>query len=178
MAFVRVAIRPFIAHTACCGSRFATESMSVERLRIPLAIIASAGTLIGGCVSGGGKSASQPKPAAASPNTVESEAISRSPNESIERILAGRVAGVTVTRAPDGGLAVRIRGGSSLDGTDMPLYVIDGIAIEPGPGGSLLGINPYDIESIEVLKDPVDTARYGMRGSNGVIVIKTKKAGQ
>jgi TonB-dependent SusC/RagA subfamily outer membrane receptor len=56
------------------------------------------------------------------------------------------------------------------------LYVVDGVPIQPGPGGSLVGIDPYDIESIEVLKDPADTALYGMRGANGVIVVKTKRA--
>jgi TonB-dependent SusC/RagA subfamily outer membrane receptor len=55
------------------------------------------------------------------------------------------------------------------------LYVLDGVAIEPGPGGSLSGISPYDIESIRVLKDPTDLTMYGSRGANGVIVIKTKK---
>jgi TonB-dependent SusC/RagA subfamily outer membrane receptor len=54
------------------------------------------------------------------------------------------------------------------------LYVIDGLPIQPGPGGSLLGINPHDIASIEVFKDASSTAYYGLRGSNGVIVIKTK----
>ena len=78
--------------------------------------------------------------------------------ESVEKILAGRVAGVTVSRAPDGGLAVRIRGVSSIHGNNEPLYVLDGMPIAAGPGGSLQGINPHDIESIRVLKDPADTA--------------------
>jgi TonB-dependent SusC/RagA subfamily outer membrane receptor len=55
------------------------------------------------------------------------------------------------------------------------LYVIDGVPITPGPGGSLSGINPSDIASIEVLKDAVSTTMYGSRGANGVILIKTKK---
>jgi TonB-dependent SusC/RagA subfamily outer membrane receptor len=54
--------------------------------------------------------------------------------------------------------------------------VLDGVPITPGPGGSLTGIDPYDIESIKVLKDPADTAMYGMRGANGVIIITTKRA--
>lgn len=89
-----------------------------------------------------------------------------------------RFPGVVVTRAPDGGLSVRIRGTTSIHGSNEPLYVIDGMAIRPGPGGSLEGINPYDIESIEVLKDAASTTMYGMRGANGVIVIKTKRPDQ
>ena len=108
-------------------------------------------------------------------SSVTSEDIQRAPGQSIEEILKGRVAGVTVTRT-DGGIAVRIRGATSIYGSNEPLYVVDGVAITPGPGGSLTGIDPYDIESIEVLKDPADTALYGMRGANGVIVIKTKRA--
>jgi TonB-dependent SusC/RagA subfamily outer membrane receptor len=52
------------------------------------------------------------------------------------------------------------------------------VPITPGPGGALNGINPYDIESIRVLKNPADIAIYGMRGANGVIVITMKKPGK
>jgi TonB-dependent SusC/RagA subfamily outer membrane receptor len=114
---------------------------------------------------------SSPPPSTA----VTAEDIQRNPGQPIEEILKGRVAGVTVTRV-DGGIAVRIRGATSIYGSNEPLYVVDGVPIQPGPGGSLVGIDPYDIESIEVLKDPADTALYGMRGANGVIVIKTKRA--
>lgn len=108
---------------------------------------------------------------------VTAEDIRQDPSTPIEELLKSRVAGVHVTRAADGGVAVRLRGGTSIHGSNEPLYVVDGIAFQPGPGGSLTGINPYDIESIRVLKDPVDTAMYGVRGANGVIVIKTKRAG-
>jgi TonB-dependent starch-binding outer membrane protein SusC len=90
-------------------------------------------------------------------------------------VLASRVSGVTVTRTPDGGVAIRIRGRSSLRGDDAPLYVVDGMPIRPGPGGALAGIDPYHIESIQVLKDASDTAIYGVRGANGVILITTKQ---
>jgi TonB-dependent SusC/RagA subfamily outer membrane receptor len=94
----------------------------------------------------------------------------------IERTLAGRVAGVVVINTADGGIAIRIRGQTTINGETEPLYVIDGQPVLAGPGGSLTGINPKDIASIEVLKDASATAFYGMRGSNGVIVIKTKHA--
>jgi len=91
-------------------------------------------------------------------------------------MLQGHVAGVSVTRTPDGGLAVKVRGTSTIMGNTEPLYVIDGLPIQAGPGGSLNGINPHDIASIEFLKDPANLAFYGVRGANGVIVIKTKHA--
>ena len=96
-------------------------------------------------------------------------------DQPIEEALAGRFPGVEVNRTADGGIAVRIHGGSSLMGSNEPLYVIDGVEITPGANGALNGINPYDIESIEVLKDATSTAMYGSRGSNGVILIKMKK---
>jgi TonB-dependent SusC/RagA subfamily outer membrane receptor len=106
---------------------------------------------------------------------VSAKEIQDQPGKPIEEILASRVSGVRVTRTPDGGIAVQIRGATSIMGDNAPLYVVDGVAITPGPGGSLTGINPYDIASIEVLKDAASTTMYGSRGANGVIVIKTKK---
>ena len=107
-------------------------------------------------------------------STVTSQTMERSPQESIEKHLEGRVAGVVVGPSPRGGISVRIRGATSY-ANEQPLYILDGMAIAPGPGGALVGLNPYDIESIKVLKGPTETAIYGSRGANGVIVIKTKK---
>ena len=92
----------------------------------------------------------------------------------VEELFVGRFPGVTVTRVP-GGIAVRIREGSTVMGSGEPLFVIDGQTIEAGPGGALLGINPADIQKIEVLKDIGSTAQYGVRGGNGVVLITTKK---
>src|SRR5262245_50402513 len=77
------------------------------------------------------------------PNVVDAAAIAAAPGQPLENILADRVAGVRLGRASDGSLTVQIRGGS---GDTQPLYVIDGVPITPGPGGSLSGINPYDIQ--------------------------------
>ena len=96
----------------------------------------------------------------------------------IEKTLMERFPGITVTRTADGGIAVRIRGGSSIFGSNDPLYIVDGLPVQPCAGASLTGVNPYDIESIQLLKDPADTAMYGFRGANGVIVIKTKRPDQ
>ena len=115
-------------------------------------------------------------PAAAPPRSVlTSEEIERSHGRSIEQLLMDRFPGVQVTRTSDGGISVRIRGFTSLHGSNEPLYVIDGVPLEAVPGGALKGINPHDIESIQVLKDPSETTVYGVRGANGVIVIRTKR---
>ena len=92
----------------------------------------------------------------------------------VEELFAGRFAGVEVTKIP-GGISVRIRGGSTINGSNEPLYVIDDMVIDPGPGGALVGINPADVAKIEVLKDIGSTAMYGSRGANGVILIRTKR---
>ena len=92
----------------------------------------------------------------------------------IEQILIGRFPGVEVYDTGQG-LAVQIRGRTSLYGNNAPLYVLDGMPIDVGPEG-LLAINPADIARIEVLKDGASTAQYGSRGANGVIVITTKQA--
>jgi TonB-dependent SusC/RagA subfamily outer membrane receptor len=118
----------------------------------------------------------EPAPAAAAGQTTVTEA-QQAPNEPIEKYLAARSAGVTIGHAPDGSLTVRIRGGSqSLYGNNAPLYIVNGVPFSPSADGGLSGINPYDIESIRVLKEAADLTMYGVRGANGVIVIKTKAA--
>lgn len=98
----------------------------------------------------------------------------QSPNQPIERVLQSKVPGVLITRTPDGWLSVRIRGATTINGETEPLYIIDGLPVQAGSGGSLVGINPHDIASIEVLKDAASLAFYGVRAANGVIIIKTK----
>ena len=127
---------------------------------------------LGACASSR-RGAAPAAPADAS--TISAKDIEQSAEPNIEKLLAGRVAGVVVTRTAEGGIAVRIRGGTSLYGNNEPLYVVDGVPIEAGPGGALNGINPHDIESIKVLKDPAETSMYGSRGANGVILVKTKR---
>jgi TonB-dependent SusC/RagA subfamily outer membrane receptor len=128
------------------------------------------------CAHPSGTSGEPQRPAPSSSHgTVTADDISQQPGKPIEEVLAGRIAGVQVGRDANGALTVRVRGGSSISGSNEPLYVIDGIAVQPGAGGSLAGINPSDIESIQVLRDAMATAAYGVRGANGVIVIKMKK---
>jgi TonB-dependent SusC/RagA subfamily outer membrane receptor len=106
--------------------------------------------------------------------TVTSEDIDKNPSQPIEKVLQGHIAGVMITQNAEGGISVRIRGQTTLSGGTEPLFVIDGQAIQAGPGGALLGINPQDIASIEVLKDAASLSFYGVRAANGVVLIKTK----
>ena len=138
-------------------------------LRIaPLAVVATGR-------AGGGAVPNTPPPEAG--RSVTAKEAQMAPTESVEKMLEGRFPGVVVQWTPEGGLMIRMSGASSLYGSNAPLYVIDGVPVEAGPNGDLTGINPYDIQSIRVLKDPANTSMYGVRGANGVIVIKTKRAG-
>lgn len=102
-----------------------------------------------------------------------------------EELINGKIAGVQITNnggSPNGGSTIRIRGGASLNASNDPLIVLDGVPMEKGDGitgsGNFLSmINPNDIESMTILKDASSTAIYGSRASNGVIIINTKKGG-
>lgn len=123
--------------------------------------------------------------------TIEAEDLQNGAQTSVDQMLQGKVAGVQVSQTsgqPGGGVSIRIRGNSSLNTSNEPLYVVDGIPISNNasigsnganiPGNAspnpLNGLNPQDIESIQVLKDASATAIYGSRGANGVIIIATK----
>jgi iron complex outermembrane receptor protein len=99
-----------------------------------------------------------------------------------EQLIAGKVAGVQITSnggAPGSGSTIRIRGGASLNASNDPLIVIDGVPVDnsgiAGAANALALINPNDIESFNILKDASATAIYGSKASNGVILITTKK---
>ena len=99
------------------------------------------------------------------------------PVQRVENILQGRTPGVEVTATsgmPGASMKVRVRGPTSINKSSDPLYVIDGIISSSG----LDGINPSDIQSMEILKDASSTAIYGSRGSNGVILITTKQGSE
>ncbi|MDN5285307.1 MAG: SusC/RagA family TonB-linked outer membrane protein [Mucilaginibacter sp.] len=131
-------------------------------------------------------------------SSVKASDIANLPQVSVDQMLQGKAAGVTITQstgAPGSATSVHIRGVSNLSGTNEPLYVIDGIPMSgDANNGSTSGrtanqnqnngenavsplalINPSDIASIDVLKDASATAIYGSRGSNGVIIITTKR---
>lgn len=113
---------------------------------------------------------------------VKADEVNRGAITSAQEMLQGKVSGVFVqpsSGAPGGGSTMRIRGGASLNASNDPLIVIDGVPVSndaaPGMSNALSSINPNDIESFSVLKDASATAIYGSRASNGVIIITTKK---
>ncbi len=126
-------------------------------------------------------------------SSIRAEDFNKGTNATFDQLIAGKAAGVQFVQSsgePGGGVAVRIRGASSINAGTSPLYVIDGLPIDnsavagggganfnapPTPRNPLAGINPEDIESIEILKDASATAIYGSRGANGVIMVTTKK---
>ena len=117
--------------------------------------------------------------------SVNSDAITKSIPTSIDQVLQGRAAGVQVQQnsgMPGASTSIRIRGVNSLSASTEPIYVIDGVIIDGGATSgnntntnAIASINPADIVSMDVLKDASATAIYGSRGSNGVIIITTKR---
>ncbi|TAF67321.1 MAG: TonB-dependent receptor [Cytophagales bacterium] len=120
--------------------------------------------------------------------SVSSEQIKNLPILGVEQALQGRATGVQITQnsgSPGGGIAVRVRGASSISASNEPLYVIDGVPINTGSysaigvgnqqANALANLNPSEIESIEVLKDAASASLYGSRGANGVVLITTKR---
>lgn len=119
--------------------------------------------------------------------TVKAEQLQERPAPSLNQALAGRMAGVQVNTnsgRPGGRTTVRVRGFSSINSSNNPLYVVDGVMLPQGNQAQFSNaidyINPNDIVSVEVLKDASSTAIYGARGANGVILVTTKrgKAGE
>uniref|UniRef100_UPI003AB5EEA2 SusC/RagA family TonB-linked outer membrane protein n=1 Tax=Winogradskyella sp. TaxID=1883156 RepID=UPI003AB5EEA2 len=121
-------------------------------------------------------------------SSIKSSSVKDLPIPSVDGLLQGQAAGVQVQQnsgTPGGEMSVRIRGLSSISGSNQPLYIIDGIPVTSGDFGrigysgqgasALSDLNPSDIESISVLKDASATAIYGARGSNGIVLITTKR---
>ena len=109
------------------------------------------------------------------PNVITKEEITETNAVNLNELIAKRVPGISITQTPDGRIVTRLRGRSTFTGDDAPLYVVDGFPTEPNSDGSLPGIFVTEIESIEVLKSPTETAQWGMRGAHGVILVKTRE---
>lgn len=120
---------------------------------------------------------------------INEDQLEKNRTNSIENLIQGQVSGVVVNESsePGGGIGISIRGVNSMLGGTQPLYVLDGVPVDPvadaqgnngaGQSQSSLGfLNPNDIEKIEILKDAAATAIYGARGANGVVLITTKTA--
>ncbi len=121
-------------------------------------------------------------------STVSSVNLEAPAVASLDAVLQGKAAGVQVIQNagnPGNGITVRVRGSSSISASNMPLYVVDGMPIfredfsQIGVGGqdlsAITGLNPDEIESVAILKDASAAAIYGSRGSNGVVLITTKR---
>jgi TonB-dependent SusC/RagA subfamily outer membrane receptor len=106
---------------------------------------------------------------------VTAEDIDGRPVVRTEELLQGRFPGVRVIAQPGGGIAVRVWPPGTVMGGKDPLYVVDGVPVSTVPGRGLDWLNPGDIASIRVLKDISETAPWGSRGGNGVVVITTRK---
>ena len=116
---------------------------------------------------------------------IKAEDMNKGAVTSPQELIQGKVPGLYVSAAdgqPGAGSSIRIRGGASLNASNDPLIVIDGIPVAndaaPGTPNALATLNPNDIETFTVLKDASATAIYGSRASNGVIIITTKKGTQ
>ena len=93
----------------------------------------------------------------------------------VSDMLVGRFAGVEVTKLANGGTSIRIRGSHSFRGDQEPLVILDGMP-QRNASATLSDLDPHDIKSIDVLKDASAASAYGSRGSNGVILISTRRA--
>jgi len=106
---------------------------------------------------------------------IKSDDIAKSQQSNVAQALAGKVAGVQIANTsgqPGSSPSIRIRGFSSLNAGNDPLWIVDGMPYS----GDLNNLNPNDIESMNVLKDAASNALYGARGANGVVMVTTKKA--
>jgi TonB-dependent outer membrane receptor, SusC/RagA subfamily, signature region len=134
------------------------------------------GIAVVGLVAGCARAAEQPAPAPAPAprSAVTAQDLERNPDQSIESVLQAKYPGVQIMRTGDG-IAIQLRGPGTFYSNGAALYVIDDVPMPAGRGGGISGLNPYDIESIRVLKNPEDIGIYGIRGSNGVVLITTKR---
>lgn len=93
---------------------------------------------------------------------------------SLEQLLLARVPGLMLARAADGHTILKLRGETTIMGDQEPLVVVNGIPLGPNTRDNLSTVNLHDIETVQVLRDATTTSAYGVRGANGVIVIRTK----
>ena len=168
-AVVEISCIGYASQTFVAGQMPATITLSEDALFLDDVVVIGYGTVKKGDMTG-------------SVGTVKADEINKGMISSPADLLKGKSAGVVVTPgsgAPGAGATIRIRGGSSLNATNDPLIIIDGLPVSndgvSGMADPLSSINPNDIESFSVLKDASATAIYGSRASNGVIVITTKK---
>jgi TonB-dependent SusC/RagA subfamily outer membrane receptor len=157
--------------------------MKHPRVRRAWPALLAGAVALGACSHSATPSSPQPDPGSFTPpeaaatghtTVVTSADVHDRKVATVDELLTGRFPGVLVTRLPGGGISVRIRGTTSANSGNEPLYVIDGspTRVDPETGINWLSVN--DIQRIEVLKDPAQTSFYGVQGANGVVLITTK----
>lgn len=173
----RVGYTPLSRAVVIQGGDTLTENLVLRAVAVQLSEIVSVGY--------GTSSRHEVSSAIAS---VDSAAISNMPVAGVDNALQGKVAGVQVMQnsgEPGAGISIRVRGPASLNAGNQPLYVVDGVPIIQGSFdqialsgqdmSAITGLNPDEIANIDVLKDAAAAAIYGSRGSNGVVLITTKR---
>ena len=159
---------------------FTTIDVSVSGSTVDVRLVSTSASLSDVVVIGYGTT--RKKDLTGSVATIGTKDFVKGALTSPEQLITGKVAGVQITSnsgAPGSGSTIRIRGGASLNASNDPLIVIDGMPLDnggiSGQANALALINPNDIENFTILKDASATAIYGSRASNGVIMITTKK---
>lgn len=159
---------------------FATQEVAVTGNTVSVSLVGGGNNLNEVVVIGYGTQ--RKKDLTGSIATVTTKDFQQGAINTPEQLIAGKVPGVSVisnSGQPGSGSTIRIRGGASLNASNDPLIVIDGVPLDntgiPGSSNALSFINPNDIESFSILKDASAAAIYGTRASNGVIIITTKK---
>ena len=177
----RISVKPSVTVLIFSSVGFATQEFSIDgRASINVSLVGSVSSLNEVVVIGYGTR--MKKDLTGAVIAITAKDFNKGTITTPEQLIAGKVAGVQVTSnggAPGSGSTIRIRGGASLNASNSPLIVIDGVPVDnggiSGSANPLALINPNDIESFNILKDASATAIYGSRASNGVIIITTKK---
>lgn len=182
-----------ITHLSCAFIGFETQQIDIRNKSFITIALKESGSELGAVVVTGYQKIEKRKVTSAI-STLKAEDILQAGTSSIDMMLSGQAAGVAVTAlsgAPGAPAKIRIRGTASMNGTQDPLWVLDGVPLDGTNlpdmtdtnidqlfSSSIAGINPADIADITILKDAAATAIYGARAANGVILITTKKGKQ
>ena len=178
----RLTVRSSVTTLIISSVGFATQEVSIEgKSMIDVHLVASSATL-GEVIVSTGYGTAKKKDLTGSITQISSKDFQKGPQTSPLQLIQGKVPGVQISTGsgmPGAGIYIRIRQGASLNASNDPLIVVDGIPLETGGisgvANPLALLNPNDIESMNILKDASATAIYGNRASNGVIIIVTKK---
>ena len=145
-------------------------------VRLPLLVLLPAlGLGFSGCHNRATPADGDTRAVAPASPAMDAADVDGKPVAQVEELLVGRFPGVRVVQLPGGGIAVRVWPIGTFIGGKDPLYVVDGMPVQVAPGRGLDWLNPGDIATIEVLKDISETAAYGVRGGNGVVLITTRR---